>query len=551
MKRIILAVFIVVITSAVYVTYIKTPYQSPVYILTDSPSVKYALDVYQTQYPSEQNTFYHVTVTEDDDLEELLEPVIPFATELYVRAVNCDIEEIKATLELLDVEYYIEIGGIVYGKENQGISFEIYTLNDIEALHRIDSNTTIYIRDNIVNCIADVDLAVDLISRLYYDIATQMPNVVWINQDNFVDGGDYRILDMYDEVISKTTLINGSGNDGLAYELTDSKITYEVDNQLDIVIVDENPIEYVYYLLNGYEMGVNYRYPYVFNLSNEDIVFGNNELKIGIKFARSDEIHEQYVYFTTDYSIEKDRAARVGESYSIQEQPIYTKPYIPVLMYHDFADVVGPTKAEQSITVSTSLFEQHIIQLLENGYTPINFKDLWEYLNNEGGLPDKPVIITADDGYLSNYEIAYPILQKYNVPATYFICTGYVDDNRYMPHFSWDDAIEMEASGLIDIQSHTHTHPLMNKVDEAKLLYEVNYSIELIEKHLGKRDVVVLSYPQFGHNSFTVRTLSNLVDIQVTDLNKWRSATTALDVKRIHVSNDMSDVIKEIERLTQ
>ena len=78
-------------------------------------------------------------------------------------------------------------------------------------------------------------------------------------------------------------------------------------------------------------------------------------------------------------------------------------------------------------------------------------------------MPENPIAITFDDGYLSNYEIAYPILKELNIPATIFIVTSTVglDESSgkvSTPHFTWDQAREMQESGIIDIHSHSHSH---------------------------------------------------------------------------------------------
>lgn len=89
-----------------------------------------------------------------------------------------------------------------------------------------------------------------------------------------------------------------------------------------------------------------------------------------------------------------------AKDYSINQQPTYQQKYIPVLMYHQIKDQIGITKEEISIGVSITLFEEQIKALLNAGYRPIHFKQLQAYLEGRLGLPNKPFIITTDDGYL-------------------------------------------------------------------------------------------------------------------------------------------------------
>jgi len=107
--------------------------------------------------------------------------------------------------------------------------------------------------------------------------------------------------------------------------------------------------------------------------------------------------------------------------------------------------------------------EAQIRALAEAGYTGISFDELQAYVLRGEPLPEKPVVITFDDGYRSNYTLAYPILQKYGMKATIFAIgvsfgTDHYKDTDYAitPHFGADEAAEMTASGLISIQSHTY-----------------------------------------------------------------------------------------------
>ena len=131
---------------------------------------------------------------------------------------------------------------------------------------------------------------------------------------------------------------------------------------------------------------------------------------------------------------------------------------VPIVMYHHLSEDV--TNSEM---VSPAQFEAQIRALAEAGYTGISFDELQAYVLRGEPLPEKPVVITFDDGYRSNYTLAYPILQKYGMKATIFaigVSFGkdhYKDtDYTITPHFGADEAAEMTASGLISIQSHTY-----------------------------------------------------------------------------------------------
>lgn len=131
---------------------------------------------------------------------------------------------------------------------------------------------------------------------------------------------------------------------------------------------------------------------------------------------------------------------------------------VPVLMYHHFDQT-----AQNETTVSAALFEEQIRALSEAGYQAVSFEEMIRYVDDGIPLPEKPVCITMDDGYLSNYEIAFPILKKYNMKATIFAIGCSIGRDTYKdtafsitPHFSYAQAAEMMDSGLISIQSHTY-----------------------------------------------------------------------------------------------
>jgi peptidoglycan/xylan/chitin deacetylase (PgdA/CDA1 family) len=131
---------------------------------------------------------------------------------------------------------------------------------------------------------------------------------------------------------------------------------------------------------------------------------------------------------------------------------------VPVLMYHQ-VDAMG--EATEGTSVGT--FKAHLEALKQNGYTTISIEELIAYVKRGAPLPEKPVLLTFDDGYLSNYELVYPLLKEYGMKATFFVIGSSVGRSTYKdtaqpitPHFSDEQAKEMSDSGLVSIQSHTY-----------------------------------------------------------------------------------------------
>ncbi len=188
-------------------------------------------------------------------------------------------------------------------------------------------------------------------------------------------------------------------------------------------------------------------------------------------------------------------------------------------------------------------FEENIKTFLENGYTIISMQDLAEYDSGKAELPNKPIIITFDDGYYSNYEYIYPILKKYNVKASIFIITDNigkeVDGIKYL---GWEECLEMQNSGLIEIFSHSKKHVFYNKLPVRELRDDVIESYKLIEKNLGKQELHVFAYPYGAYTDETVRTLKNNgIDFQVYDIgwNNFKDLNKDF-IKRINIPCEMT-----------
>ncbi|MBQ7516352.1 MAG: polysaccharide deacetylase family protein [Schwartzia sp.] len=165
---------------------------------------------------------------------------------------------------------------------------------------------------------------------------------------------------------------------------------------------------------------------------------------------------------------------------------------IVVLNYHKIENL------HNSLSVLPEDFDRQMRYLQDNGFHVISPAELHAALAEGAELPENPVLITFDDGYQDNYKNAYPILQKYGFRATIFVVTSFLD--QALPgYLTWAQAAEMEASGLIDIESHTVTHGSMTELSDEQLRYELAESKRDIEKRLGKQ-VEFIAYPTGTYN---------------------------------------------------
>ena len=150
---------------------------------------------------------------------------------------------------------------------------------------------------------------------------------------------------------------------------------------------------------------------------------------------------------------------------------------VPILLYHRF----GPTVAD-SMTIKTSVFEEHLKYLRDNGYRVIPLRQVVDfYLKNGPAPPPKSVVIVEDDAHKSVYTDMLPLAKKYHVPVTVFIYPSAVSNAKYA--MTWDQLRELKKTGLFDFQSHTFWHPNFRK--DRKKLKPAEFD-KLVESQLTK-----------------------------------------------------------------
>ncbi|WP_213620384.1 polysaccharide deacetylase family protein [Paenibacillus sp. J22TS3] len=169
---------------------------------------------------------------------------------------------------------------------------------------------------------------------------------------------------------------------------------------------------------------------------------------------------------------------------------------VPILLYHSVSE-----DGNDALKIAPSRFKEQLSYLKSHGFHPIHLKDLLAYWNGGRPLPSKPVIITLDDGYEDNYTAAYPILLQTHTRATIFAVTGSIGTTDRL---TWKQLREMEASGLVDTQSHTVTHPDLTKLSEKDKLTELGNSKDEILKHLGHQ-AIALAYPYGFYDQHTLQ----------------------------------------------
>ncbi len=242
---------------------------------------------------------------------------------------------------------------------------------------------------------------------------------------------------------------------------------------------------------------------------------------------------------------------------------------IPILMYHHFTEIESETS---STTVTVERFEEHMSALKDAGYNTITDDQLYRFLHFDEALPEKPIMITMDDGYESNYIHAYPILKELGMNATiYLVVNDQEKTPGTIPHLTWEQTKEMYKAGVMDIQSHTFDshYYIESETDEGPALItigknedkevylerirkDLTQSKKIIESQLQK-EVVTITYPYGATNEDVINIAKETgyklgITVQIGTNN---SESSPFKLKRLNVINqyDGGTLLNKIEGL--
>ena len=239
----------------------------------------------------------------------------------------------------------------------------------------------------------------------------------------------------------------------------------------------------------------------------------------------------------TDNGFFEPRSAYTKEESILTLSRLYERMDIPfrlntmqrpvVLMYHSISD--------RQWQVTAANFEAQIRYLAKNGFTFL-FAD--EIHNSD--QYDNPIIITLDDGFADNYEVAFEILKRYHAKATIFMTTAYIGQDGWLTAAQIQ---EMENSGLIRVEPHTHNHPDLSRITLDEVRWQIETSNAILREITG-RDHRVFAYP-FGKFSDEVHSImSEYYDIVFAVGNGDRR--NMMSLYRTSVFNDMNAFKKNV-----
>ncbi len=178
---------------------------------------------------------------------------------------------------------------------------------------------------------------------------------------------------------------------------------------------------------------------------------------------------------------------------------------VPIIMYHS---VLKNSKKLGKFVISPDQFEQDLKYIKENGYETVTMNEVIAYVNGNGSLPKKPIVLTFDDGYYNNFLYIYPLLKKYNCKAVISIVGAYTDlytqtpdENAEYSHLSWDNVNELMESGLVEFQNHSYN---MHSTDKGRNGSKKKFGESLANYEKALTDDLTLLQNEFvEHTGYT------------------------------------------------
>jgi peptidoglycan/xylan/chitin deacetylase (PgdA/CDA1 family) len=169
---------------------------------------------------------------------------------------------------------------------------------------------------------------------------------------------------------------------------------------------------------------------------------------------------------------------------------------LPVLLYHK----VSKTHTD-NLTILPETFEQHLIFLNKKGYTTVSMQELIAFQYKHAPLPQKPVMITFDDGYVNNFELAYPLLKQYKSKAVFFIPSAGIGktnwwDKEAQPLMNAQQLLNMD-SNLIELGLHSNDHKNYKHLTPKQIGSDIQESISTL-RQMNITFVPAFAYPYGG-----------------------------------------------------
>jgi len=209
---------------------------------------------------------------------------------------------------------------------------------------------------------------------------------------------------------------------------------------------------------------------------------------------------------------------------------------VPILMYHYISDPPpGSDSLRYGLSVTPANFDAQLGYLKQAGYRAITLYDLHDFLTQGKPLPDKPIILTFDDGYVDAYTHALPILQQHGLVGTFFVLTGPADRDGEGRYLTYKQMAAMSAAGM-DIELHSREHYDLRSRSNDFLVHQIAGGKESLEAHLN-RPVRWFAYPSGQYDAAVVRVLKSagFWGSVTTQPGRAHTPATLFDLPRIRI----------------
>ena len=173
----------------------------------------------------------------------------------------------------------------------------------------------------------------------------------------------------------------------------------------------------------------------------------------------------------------------------------------PILEYHMVKDDAKPDEVRYAVPPEE--FAAQLDYLTQEGYTTITPQDYARARKGKQELPEKPVILSFDDGYEDNWRVVLPMLEERGMKAVFYVVTNDIGQPGYM---TWDNLFDLERSGM-EIGSHTANHLPLTTLTPAQQRDELRLS-KLMLEWKGMKTIYSFSYPNGAYDDSIVAMLA-------------------------------------------
>jgi poly-beta-1,6-N-acetyl-D-glucosamine N-deacetylase len=225
--------------------------------------------------------------------------------------------------------------------------------------------------------------------------------------------------------------------------------------------------------------------------------------------------------------------------------PQARKSFVAVLVWHD----VLPKK-EVWFDTTLATFRQQLETLRRRKFNVLTLDALRQHLTQGTPIPPRSLVLTFDDNTRGLYDHAFPLLKKYNFPATLFVHTDYVGVRTVKDHCTWTQLAEMQKSGLVTIQSLTCSHPPdLRRIPVKQLDHELRDSRTAITKRLGT-PVYAFVYTEGKHDSRLAQAVHrNGYTLAFTeDGGNACASSNLLQIHRYSILKRFAQALDEVDR---